>query len=79
VPKKDPKSVFFLREAEFPAACLKGRVHFFDDFSFFKLRLDSKSDRLLVPFQKFLYFFSSKAACAAASRAIGTRNGEQLT
>ena len=24
-------------------------------------------------------FFSSKAACAAASRAMGTRKGEQLT
>ena len=26
-----------------------------------------------------LAFFSSKAACAAASRAMGTRKGEQLT
>lgn len=25
------------------------------------------------------WFFSSKAACAAAKRAIGTRKGEQLT
>ena len=25
------------------------------------------------------YFFAAMAACAAASRAIGTRNGEQLT
>lgn len=27
----------------------------------------------------FAAAFSSSAACAAASRAIGTRNGEQLT
>jgi len=26
-----------------------------------------------------LFFFSRKAACAAESRAIGTRKGEQLT
>ena len=50
VPKKDLKSVFFLREAEFQQPCLKGRVHFFDVFSCFKPRLHSKSDRLLAFF-----------------------------
>jgi hypothetical protein len=33
----------------------------------------------LVPPYPLLYFISRIAACEAANRAIGTRNGEQLT
>src|SRR4029450_10053416 len=45
--EKRPKIGVFSPRSEVQAACLKGRVHFFDDFSCFKLRLHSKSDRLL--------------------------------
>ncbi len=46
--EKRPKIRVFSPPSGVPAACLKARVHFFDDFSCFKLRLHSKSDRLLA-------------------------------
>jgi len=46
--EKRPKIRVFSPRSGVPAACLKGRIHFFVDFPCFKLRLHSKSDRLLV-------------------------------
>jgi len=38
-----------------------------------------KRQRFLINYYFFAARFSSMAACAAASRATGTRKGEQLT
>jgi len=46
--EKRPKIRVFSPRSGVAAACLNGRIHFFDDFSCFKFRLYSKSDRLLA-------------------------------
>ena len=41
--------------------------------------VEKTGSRLITPVASYNYFFSAIAACAAASLAIGTRNGEQDT
>src|SRR5258705_3078272 len=48
MPKKRPRIRVFSPRSGASAACLKGRVRFFGDFSCFKLQFHFKSDRLLV-------------------------------
>ena len=51
--EKRPKIRVFSPRSGVPAACLKGRGFIFsDDFSCFKLRLHSKSDRLLGHYER---------------------------
>ena len=50
---KKPKIRVLSPRSEVPAACRKGQARFFEDFSCFKIRLHSKSDRMLYGKMRF--------------------------